>query len=680
MFIWLWSLLLNLDFRMLARWFDRSGIGQYIAPDENAAKEPIPDEASGAFWQFVAPDPNFAPPAAPPREAFLLAPMASGQVLCEHCSRWTNVQTSRNVTERSAVASTPTTSKSAYPEQLFTPSPTRNHSSETETLVLSAAKDTAFSMSSPPNLREARDKVFRLCGSQKALKDSLLKKLRNLLKKDPSLIHARATHLGQLVPDGFTPLMACAHADHVVAAEVILELSPNTSRLERDLQGRTAMHIAAGLGHLNMINLLQKYENAEGLASPAPVDLIGRTPLGRAVTSPNPTARKRQKELESKLFSPGDLSVFGVPRPESERSGKNSTLQITYGIADMPGMRVTMEDAVCSSMWQTNGKSYCLVGVCDGHGDQGNVSKFIADNVPSLLQSHLVEGDTDWDAIWKATCLELDDKLKQQKIPGGSTAVLALITETLIVVANVGDSRAILVQSNSTSTGLEDQIAKLALSEKQNEPPLKKEDEQDQPQHATLDKESTKAQGPTTIALSADHKPDLPEEQARIENAGMKVVPITFQENGKDVTIHKVAKTDSEQLAVSRAFGDFEYKLNTTLAPDEQAIVAVADVRVHARDPNSDMYLILACDGIWDVMDNETVTNFVLDQIKVRMDTMDVVLPEVGDALLRESLNLGSRDNMTTVLVALSRQSERMQPVIRGKALDFGSPGKTQTT
>jgi hypothetical protein len=37
------------------------------------------------------------------------------------------------------------------------------------------------------------------------------------------------------------------------------------------------------------------------------------------------------------------------------------------------------------------------------------------------------------------------------------------------------------------------------------------------------------------------------------------------------VTIHKVAISDKEQLAVSRSFGDFEYKLNTTLGPEEQA-------------------------------------------------------------------------------------------------------------
>jgi serine/threonine protein phosphatase PrpC len=288
----------------------------------------------------------------------------------------------------------------------------------------------------------------------------------------------------------------------------------------------------------------------------------------------------------------------------------------------------------------------------------------------------------DWAVIWKKTCLELDAKLKQAEIPGGSTAVLALITEDLIVVANVGDSRAILIQSGKTDSGLEKKMEQLTVTEKSKDaevpqteqegypPPI----DQDQPQHATPEKPSIEQkQGPVVVALSDDHKPDLEEEKSRIENAGMKVVPITFEENGKDVTIHKVAKSDSEQLAVSRAFGDFEYKMNTSLAPEEQAVTAVADVRVHTRNSDTDLYLVLACDGVWDVMDNDMVKDFVLHQVQVRADITDTVLPEVGDALLRESLNLGSRDNMTCVIVALSKESKKIRPVIR-KTLDFASP------
>ena len=64
-------------------------------------------------------------------------------------------------------------------------------------------------------------------------------------------------------------------------------------------------------------------------------------------------------------------------------------------------------------------------------------------------------------------------------------------------------------------------------------------------------------------------------------------------------------------LAVSRALGDFVYKDRADLPPHEQKMSAAADLTVVARDPD-DQVLIVACDGIWDVMTNEQAVSFVL--------------------------------------------------------------------
>lgn len=657
---------------MLAHWFDRNGIGQFLAPDEKAAAGEAKEDVGTSFWQIVAPDPKFAVPKAPPKGAFAMCPDHPNQVLCMHCKRWTDTSTTPSsgaTKDPQTPAMTPTNNQS-NPQGLFTPPPsqykTTNDRNDINKFVLSAAKETAASMTSPPHIRDSRDKVFRFCGSSKALNDKMAKRLRNLFKKHPFLVNCRCSHLGQLVPDGFTPLMASAYANHVVAAEIVLEAAPNTAIWDRDLQGRTPLHIAAELGHMDMINLLLPKYQPEGAIPLAPVDLLGRTPLGRAVTSPNPTARKRQKELQAALFSPNDLSVFGHGKPEVERAWRNPDLQIAYGIADMPGMRVTMEDAVCTKTWEQGGKPYCLLAVCDGHGDRGRVSQFVADKVPVILQKYLEEEELSWEEKWQKTCLEVDSKLKEADIPGGSTAVMALITVDLIVVANIGDSRGILIQESNDS-GLETDMGKLSVAD----------DGQDQQklQYEEANNTTTTTTSATTVkALSDDHKPDLEEEKARIETAGMEVKSITFEEDGNEVTIHKVSMSDKDQLAVSRAFGDFEYKLNTTLGPEEQAVVAVADVRVHSREPNRDMYLVLACDGVFDVKSNDQVMEFVLHQVEVRKDITDTVLPEVGDALLRECLNAGSKDNMTVIVAALSKELSKVKPVIEGRALDFTSP------
>jgi len=126
-------------------------------------------------------------------------------------------------------------------------------------------------------------------------------------------------------------------------------------------------------------------------------------------------------------------------------------------------------------------------------------------------------------------------------------------------------------------------------------------------------------------------------------------------------------------MAVARAFGDFDYKSNPTLGPEQQAVTVIPDVKTFVRSPK-DLYLVLACDGIWDVMSNEQVADFVVHHVDklVAADEGDV-LPKVGDLLLAECLNLGSKDNMSVIIVSLSGTAKTVgsSGVMEGKALRF---------
>ncbi len=54
-------------------------------------------------------------------------------------------------------------------------------------------------------------------------------------------------------------------------------------------------------------------------------------------------------------------------------------------------------------------------------------------------------------------------------------------------------------------------------------------------------------------------------------------------------------------LALSRAMGDFEYKSNPLLKPQDQIVTVFPDILVEKITNESD-FIILACDGIWDCM------------------------------------------------------------------------------
>jgi hypothetical protein len=214
---------------MLSRWFERGNIGQILAPDEKVAQRSNPDEASSLFWQIVAPDPNYRTnqsqqsKRAPPAVAFKLNSKERCQ--CVHCGQWTPICLEEVVGSPSTPASktprtpTPATSE-RYQEKL----------SEVERQVLKAAKDTAVCMISPQ--KKSRSKVFQWCASTKPLKETLQEKLREKLR-DPTLLEARSTHMGNQVPDGYTPLLAASHAGHIIAAEIILETLPSCAIVEQ---------------------------------------------------------------------------------------------------------------------------------------------------------------------------------------------------------------------------------------------------------------------------------------------------------------------------------------------------------------------------------------------------------------------------------------------------------------
>ena len=59
-------------------------------------------------------------------------------------------------------------------------------------------------------------------------------------------------------------------------------------------------------------------------------------------------------------------------------------------------------------------------------------------------------------------------------------------------------------------------------------------------------------------------------------------------------------------------------------------------------------FLVLACDGIWDVMSNEEAAKYVLDTVHSGCE--DIV--ELAKDIVDECLTRGSRDNMTALVVA----------------------------
>uniref|UniRef100_A0A8C8DBV0 Protein phosphatase 1B n=1 Tax=Oncorhynchus tshawytscha TaxID=74940 RepID=A0A8C8DBV0_ONCTS len=101
-------------------------------------------------------------------------------------------------------------------------------------------------------------------------------------------------------------------------------------------------------------------------------------------------------------------------------------------------------------------------------------------------------------------------------------------------------------------------------------------------------------------------------------------------------------------LAVSRALGDYDYKCVDGKGPTEQLVSPEPEVCFLKRAAEGDEFVVLACDGIWDVMSNEELCEFVRSRLQVFDD-----LERVCNAVVDTCLHKGSRDNMSVVLVTL---------------------------
>jgi len=275
-----------------------------------------------------------------------------------------------------------------------------------------------------------------------------------------------------------------------------------------------------------------------------------------------------------------------------KHSDEGSNDLYMFGLSCMQGWRVTMEDSHSAVLNLNEGSTAAFFAVFDGHGGQA-AAKYSGRNLAEKIikEPHYISGD--YSQAIKKGFLGLDYDLKTDpeflEDASGCTAVCTLIThDKRIFCGNAGDSRAVL-------------SVKGVVKE-----------------------------------LSFDHKPQNTDEYARIYKAG------GFVEYGRV----------NGNLALSRAFGDFEFKQNMTLPPEEQAVTANPDVTEHQLT-EEDEFIVIACDGIWDCMTSQDVVSFVRIHIAQGDSLRDICEKMMDHCLAPSSSNGLGCDNMTVLIVGL---------------------------
>ena len=231
-------------------------------------------------------------------------------------------------------------------------------------------------------------------------------------------------------------------------------------------------------------------------------------------------------------------------------------------------------------------------GIYDGHGGKF-VSKFLAKNLSNVFMDKRIRyplSNKYVTNIYEHLQGVLRDQHLEMASQCGSTSLVMIHFKKdnmdYLNVINVGDSRCVLCRDN------------------------------------------------VAIALMKDHKPNWPEEKARIMKLGGE---IKQDRNGGDWRI--------KDLSVSRAFGDIVAEPFLTNNPDI----------FRYRLDKTDKFVIMACDGLWDVMSNQDAVNFVLSECYEELTLVERKNKHVNIArkLAEYAIQKGSTDNVTIVILFL---------------------------
>lgn len=151
------------------------------------------------------------------------------------------------------------------------------------------------------------------------------------------------------------------------------------------------------------------------------------------------------------------------------------------------------------------------------------------------------------------------------------------------------------------------------------------------------------------VRLSEDHKPNRRDEKARIEKAGGHVVEIGGIHRvctaASKAGLKLVEDDESLYLAVSRAFGDRKLKSLSSTKTSQPLVSATPEISSIALEWE-DLFFIIACDGIWDVLSDQTAIEIAAASLSEGAGPQ-----AAAAAVVREAYNQKSLDNLTATVV-----------------------------
>ena len=303
------------------------------------------------------------------------------------------------------------------------------------------------------------------------------------------------------------------------------------------------------------------------------------------------TIRIKERNANNKVINrdPVDFRVTS-PLVQLNQNFSGTTLSFSLTACVLPGQDPRMlvnkdcqDGVLCAEHANT-----ILLALFDGHGKDGQkVANFCCAFMKEFFITLHDEFQDDPSQAIENIIVECDKKLRSlgnqiDSMLSGTTAVVAFITHEGIHIGSVGDSRAILGTIPNNNTVVESAPASINPYVRKVEPVRQLK----------------------PVVLTVDQKPNHDVELSRIEKCGGKVQQLT-DDYGNKVGPFRVWQKNGilPGLAMSRSIGDGVAK--------EIGVIATPIYYFFPHVFFRDQFLVIASDGVWDVMENIEVINFV---------------------------------------------------------------------
>jgi len=395
----------------------------------------------------------------------------------------------------------------------------------------------------------------------------------------------------------------------------------NLQKQDEEIQHKKD-ELRKAVGHVrkqihDLEHVIVKNPTAEGQSHRQSLEMKLRQTLGEYGQIQEKLEASRHQQALERSGAPSTAGPGAIAKMTEGRETQVGQLIVSVGSATWQGNKEVQEDRYMIDMHFETSDGQKVVGFCVLDGHSGSLcADALVESLPRNLGKAISKVELSDDAlshILTEEVVKTDEeflcKAREREVLDGSTGLICLIYPSegrkggqRMMLANIGDSRAVLCRS---------QNGKL---------------------HA--------------VRLTDDHKPGRADEQRRIEQNGGVVdhkgvwrvfTPGPASFGGRNILWG---------LAVSRAFGDLlmkEPQRYGCAGAIGELVTAVPEIHTYDLKPESDRFLILACDGIWDVLTDEAAVSVCTEH-----QTADLA----AHALIRRAFEVGSDDNLTALVVA----------------------------